>query len=130
MQHLTIIHAPQKQLIANATSVIEAHGIDILDFDSFTEGDQQYLRLGLSDTDKGLEVLTEAGFQVITEDTVLMKIEDKAGALARLSQQINDAGINLRGISLISNQYGFGTVAISTNDNEQVRALFREHLIN
>lgn len=130
MQHLTIIHAPQKQLIANATSVIEAHGIDILDFDSFTEGDQQYLRLGLSDTDKGLEVLTEAGFQVITEDTVLMKIEDKAGALARLSQQINDAGINLRGISLISNQYGFGTVAISTNDNEQVRSLFREHLIN
>lgn len=130
MQYLTIIHAPQEQLIANATKIIEESGIDILDFDSFTEGDQQYLRLGLSDTDKGLEVLTESGFQVITEDTVLMKIENKAGALARLSKQINDAGINLRGISLISNQYGFGTVAISTNDNEQVRSLFREHLIN
>jgi len=84
----------------------------------------------VDDYDRGLKLLTEEGYNAVSDESVLLRIVDKAGALAEVARAISGHGINTRAITMLQKDGDFTVIAVGTDDNDQVRALFRDTLVN
>ncbi|WP_210397737.1 ACT domain-containing protein [Motiliproteus sediminis] len=129
MKQLTVVDTNRPGLLADVTELLSRHQIDIRSFDTLLDGDQVYIKLMLSDVDQGLAVLTEGGFQAISEDSVLIRIVDQPGALAQIARTLADHGVDIRALTLVQQGEGFWSVAVSSSDNVRVRTLFADSLI-
>ena len=74
--------------------------------------------------------MTQAGYKTVTDNSVLLRVKDEPGALARLSRQISEQGIDTRAITMLHQDKGFTIAAISTDNNGEVRQMFKEILVN
>lgn len=130
MKHITVISEDRPGVLAEVTELLNSQGVDIRGLDSQLAGSQLFLKLHLSDPDLGLSLLNSAGFQVVSEQSVLVCIEDKPGALARIARRLADHQIELRGISLVHQEQGFWSVAVSSDDDQRVREVLQDILVS
>ncbi len=116
--------------VTEITELLGAHDIDIRDLNFHHQGDDAILNLVADDSDKCWQLLTEHGYAVIADETLLLKVEDKLGMLAKVSRSIADLGVDIRSLTLLNINNGGDVVAVSTSDNDKVRALYGEQVIN
>lgn len=129
MKWITVIAENTPGLLAEVSELLAEKGLDLRDLVAETSGRDCFLTLLLSDYDMGLRVLTEAGYKTVSEEVVLIHIEDKPGALARVARVLADNNIDLRAISMVHEGEDKNAVAISSSNNQEVRRLFREQLV-
>ncbi len=129
MKQISII-CKSSNPVTEVTELLSNHGIDIRDLNFQKLGNDSILNLVADDSDKCLTLLTAEGYSVITDETLLLKAEDKPGMLATISRSISDQGIDIRSLTLIDIDNRRGLVAICTSDNDKVRELYKEQLIN
>ncbi|MBA3715981.1 MAG: amino acid-binding protein [Pyrinomonadaceae bacterium] len=60
-----------------------------------TWGDNSILRAVVTDADRAMACLHEAGVSALESEVLMVETENKAGALARLAEQLGSAGINI-----------------------------------
>ena len=130
MGQITVVAKNSKDLIADITGLLGSHDIDIRNMDSHLVGRDAYVKLVVDDYDRGLKLLTEEGYNAVSDESVLLRIVDKAGALAEVARAISGHGINTRAITMLQKDGDFTVIAVGTDDNDQVRALFRDTLVN
>jgi hypothetical protein len=70
-----------------------------------------------------LAVLTSAGYNAVTEDVLLARVEDRPGALAQLSRRLGEAQLDIRGLNMVQRNDGWAVVAIATSDNAKAREI-------
>jgi len=116
--------------VTEVTELLSENGIDIRDLVFQQMGADAILTLLASDEDKCLALLTAAGFTTLTDETILLKAEDRPGMLAQLSRGISDLGIDIRSMTLLDISDSQSVVAICTSDNSRVRELFQDSLIS
>lgn len=121
MPSLRVIVPNRPGLLAELTECLAAKSIDIEQVVVETHGSGALVRMEVSQEDEALEVLSAAGYNVVTDDVVLAKIEDKAGALALVSRRLAEANINIRALHHVRRDAGHAVVAISTDDNPRAR---------
>ena len=78
---------------------------------------------------RALAALRDGGYPAVTEDALLVRIEDEPGALAKVAVRFKEADIPVRSIRIIRRRNGFGIVAISTERTEAAKELVRDSLI-
>jgi hypothetical protein len=101
-------------MLAKAIGAVGGAGINIEGYAEM-DGVVHVLTTDLAATRR---VLSEAGFRVVTEQqVVLVPIEDKPGAAARIFQRIADSNINVRFSYLATGN----RLVIGANDLEAVR---------
>ncbi len=130
MRQLTIVGRNRSGLVADITELLANNNIDIRHIDSHLAGDDAYIKLVISDYGRGLRLLTQAGYKAVSDDSVLLRVKDEPGALARLSRKISEKGINTRAITMLHQDNGFTVAAISTDRNDEVRQMFKEILVS
>jgi hypothetical protein len=116
--------------VAELTALLSANDLDIRDMSFVSAGNNGVINLRVEDCDTCLALLAANGYDAISDETLLLKLADRPGALAGLSRQISDAGIAIRSLTLVGTQEKEGVVAISTSDNSAVRALYPDTVIN
>ncbi len=116
--------------LTNITELLSHAGIDIRDIDFQQLGEDAIVNLVVADEDQSLAVLTGSGYSVVTNDTILLSVEDRPGALAALSRKIADLNVTIRSLTLVDINAEKSVVAISTTDNEVVRKAYNDQLIN
>ena len=130
MKRVTVIGRDHPGLLADISELLANAGLDIRDVVAQQAAEDCFLTLLLSDHDLGLRVLTEAGYKTVSEEVVLIRIEDKPGALAQVARVLADNDIGLRVISMVHEGEDHNAVAISSSNNDGVRALFRDQLVH
>jgi len=130
MKLLTILSDTTRNPIAEVTELLARQEIDIRDIDFSQLGAASYLSLAVSDYDRGLELLMAAGYQVISNDIVLIRAEDRPGALAEIAKKLSDQGVAIRSLTLVNSSSNIPLVAVATSDNNKVRELYTEQLVN
>ena len=130
MRQLTIVSRNYQELVADITELLARNEINIRNIDSHLAGQDAYIKLVVSNYDKSLRLLTEAGYNAVSDDSVLLRVIDRPGSLARISREIADHGINTRAITMLHNDNGYTVVAISTDCNSKVREIFQDSLVN
>ena len=78
---------------------------------------------------EGLRALRDAGYQAVTRETLLIRLEDKPGALAAVSARLRDAGLDLRAMHIIRHDGPTSIVSIVSNDQQRAAEVLSDILI-
>ena len=127
MKQLTIIAPNAPGVLADITNPLAEEGINVENIEAEGHGRRGVvvLTVDLDVYDRALEILRDrAGFTVITEDALIVRVEDRPGALAEIATRFKEASVNLRSLHLISRgDDGFSLASIVADDRARAESL-------
>jgi len=129
MEYIMIIKKDRKGLVAEITELLGRSNINIDSINARSEQGVARIRLFTSENDRALSVLNEKGFKAVPDENILVKVEDKPGALARISRTLSDNNIDIRGISMIEQNQGQNIVSIVTDRDSKAREVLEDVLV-
>jgi hypothetical protein len=94
-RQLTVAIENQPGRLAAIGRTLAAHGINIKDLSINDTVEQGVVRLVTSNAAEARKLLTEAGLYVIEAEVIAIDLRDLPGTLARVTQTLADAGINV-----------------------------------
>ncbi len=130
MKQITIVTPAQAGLMAEISDQLGKAGINIETLEAFVVRDWDIVQLTVSDYDRALRVLRDAGYDAITEDAVVINVKDQPGALAKVMRRLNQAGVDMRSMRILHRQAGEAMVAISMDRNDDAMRLIDDLLVN
>jgi len=101
MKQITVLVPNQVGVAASITAALAEKGVNIESFDAEGMEDRGIIVLTVDKYDDALRALRDHGFQAITQDVLLVQIEDKPGALAVVAMRLRDAGLDLRSMHIV-----------------------------
>lgn len=131
MRQLTIITANQPGELADITGALAAEGINVENIEATSHGGNGVVTLTVPPAayDHALNTLRENNrFQTFTEDAIVVRVEDRPGALAEIASRFKDAAVNLRSVHLIQRNEGYSLASIVAEDRAQAEALLHDIL--
>lgn len=127
MKQIVIITENKPGIIADIATALTEHEINIESFDVETDDDHGIFSLNVDQNyDLALRVLLEKGYNAVTEDAIVIRLEDKPGALARVAQRFAQANINVRSVRIIRRLTDYSLVAISTDRTDEAMQLVED----
>lgn len=130
MKSIAVVTANRAGLLADISEVLAARGINIETIDAEEVQDTAIVELTVDRYNDALESLRDAGFQAITEDALLVRLQDEPGALAKVAMRLKEANIDLRSVRFIRREHDYAFVAIATDQIAETKALIDEYLVN
>jgi hypothetical protein len=130
MRQLTIVTPDRPGLVAEITELLAADGIDIETFDAEAVCGTAVVRLTVDQDDKAIQALHRQGFSPVSEDAMLVRLEDRPGSLAAIARRFRDAGVSIHSLRIISTSGGQTVAAISTERTAEALALVKDILIS
>ncbi|MEA5445376.1 ACT domain-containing protein [Gammaproteobacteria bacterium AB-CW1] len=129
IQHLTVIADTRTGLMADVSTALAEAGINIASVEAVEVADKACLRLEVDQLDAALDTLNRKGMTVVAEDVVLLRVADRPGALATISQQLAEADIDIRAITMVHRDESENIVALACEKPDQARELLGQWLV-
>jgi hypothetical protein len=129
MKQLTVLVPNQPGQLAKITEVLAAQGINIEDFDVESNGADGLISLTVDKYDEALRALRDAGYRSVTQDTLLIRLEDRPGALAAVAARLKEAGLDLRSMHIIRRAENVSIASLVCNDNAKAAVVLTDVLI-
>ena len=129
MKELTVFAPDKPGQIAAITEALAKVGVNVESFDIEAIGEKGLILLAVDDCDTALRALRDAGFQAVTRETLLIRLEDKPGALASISARLRDAGLDLRAMHIIRHDGPTSIVSIVSDDQQRAAQVLSDILI-
>ncbi len=124
-----IINKDRKGLVAEISELLGKKSINIDSIDAHSEKGVAQIRLFTSDNDMALSILNESGFKAVPDENILVRIDDKPGALAQVSRTLSESSIDIRAITMIEQSEGANIVAIVTDQDDRAREILSHALV-
>jgi len=83
--------------------------------------DVSTVRLVVSDVAAATKVLREAGVQCVSQDVLVLELEDKPGALERVASRLGEAGVNVHYIYGTGDSGHKGVMVLRVSDVDRAR---------
>ncbi|MDF1814424.1 MAG: ACT domain-containing protein [Verrucomicrobiales bacterium] len=129
MKQITIITENQSGEVATISRLLADLDINIEKFEVEKGEELGVITLTVDKYDAALRAIREAGFQAITQDALLVRLEDKPGALAKIAARFEEKAIGLRSMHIIRRRNGHAHVSIVTTDNEKAGEMLKDVLV-
>ncbi len=126
MKQITIVGEDDPGLLARVSEILAERDINIETLHAETVQDHGIVILTVDRYDEALAALRDAGVDAVSEDAIVIRIEDEPGALARISMRFHEAKIRVRSVRIIRR----GVVALSTERTERALDLVKDVLIS
>jgi hypothetical protein len=129
MKLLHVLAPNQPGVLARIAEALAAAGVNIEDFDVESHDADGIISLTVDQYDVALHLLRDLGYHAVTQDTLLIRLEDKPGALAKIAVRLKDAGLDLRSMHIVRRTGEFSIVSLVASDNAAAAAVLRDVLI-
>ncbi len=129
MNRVIVIGKNEVGAIADITAPLASAGVNILTINTESTGETGLVILTTDDNDAALEALTAAGFRAIIDETLVIRLPDEPGALARVAQKFKDAGMNIQSLHIVERRAGYALVALSVDDRDGAAALLDSSMV-
>jgi hypothetical protein len=123
MERIIIIVRDEVGVIAGVTRALADRGVNIESLDTERTGGQGIVTLTTNDTDRALLALKDAGFRAATDDSLIFRLTDEPGALARIAKRFRDAGLNIQSLHILDRRAGSTIVALTCLDRAKAETL-------
>jgi hypothetical protein len=120
MKQITVLVRNEIGVAAKIASLLGGRGVNIEEFDIEGLEDRGVVVLTVDRYDEALRALRDHGFKAITQDILLVRLEDRPGALAQVAMRLKDEGLDLRSMHIVRREAGVTLASLVTSD--QVRA--------
>lgn len=128
MRELIIVAKDRVGLLAQISKLLGDHDINIDSVGVETVGKEAVIHLVASKENEAIKLLEEAGFKVTASDTLLLRIEDRPGELAKVALTLAEAGINIRSVLFLRKEDNKGLFAVKVNKPEKAAELLKDYL--
>ncbi|RKM53999.1 amino acid-binding protein [Butyrivibrio sp. X503] len=121
LKQISIYAENKKGCLQNITGILCDSGVNILG--SVTNDSAEYgiIRMVVSDPEKSLEVLSEAGYICKTTPVLAVECPDEVGSLDKILKTLYSSNINVNYTYLSFNrESGLPIMVIHTDDTKQV----------
>jgi hypothetical protein len=129
MKQLTVLVPNLPGQFARITEALAARGINVEDFDVESHGADGLISLTVDRYDDALRALRDAGLRAVTQDTLLIRLEDKPGALAVVAARLKDAGLDLRSMHIVRRHGNVSIASLVASDNVRAAGVLSDVLI-
>jgi len=107
--------------LADFVRALAAHGIDIVNIAGGGLGDVGYAVVTTSDDATTRAVLRDSGHLFAEGHPVMVEIADRPGELAKVTERLAGAGINLGGVVLVGRSATTVEIALTVEDPSHAR---------
>ena len=129
MKQITIVAKDRPGLMADISDTMLGAGVNIESLIAEQVGGSAAIIMTVDKYDAALRALAGMSLQAVSEDAILVKVEDRPGGLAAIAHRFKEAGINLRSIRTLYREAGVSIVAISAERSREAMALVKDVLI-
>lgn len=129
MKQLTVLVPNQPGQLARIAEVLAAQSVNIEDFDVESHGADGLISLTVDKYDEAMRALRDAGYRTVTQDTLLIRLEDRPGALAVVAARLKEAGLDLRSMHIIRRTENVSIASLVANDNAKAAVVLKDVLI-
>ena len=123
MTRIVIIARNEAGVIADIAGALANRGINIEDISAEAVGEKGAITLTADDHDGALRALKDAGFKAVSDESLILRLRDEPGALARVADRFKQGGVNIRSLHIVDRRDGYATVAISADDRARAASL-------
>ncbi|MBI5159012.1 hypothetical protein HY992_02730 [Candidatus Micrarchaeota archaeon] len=128
MKEVTILENDRTCLIADVSTLLAENNINIDYISAQSIADKAAIHLVTSDEKRTVEALKKAGFNVLSSDTLVIKLEDKIGELAKVTRKLAENKINIEYLQVLKQEKGKALVSIKTNSTKKAEELLKKYL--
>lgn len=129
MKQLTVLVPNRIGVAAEITTLLAERGVNIEEFDIQGVEDFGLIVLTVDTYDVALRTLSEHGFRVITQDALLVRLEDKPGALAMIAMRLKNAGLDLRSMHIVRREAGATLASLVASDLAKAAEVLQDVLV-
>ncbi len=129
MKQITIISSTKEGLVASISRVLADAQINLDGLDAYDAQEMCVVSLLVDQYDKALQVLRNAGFDAVSDDAMVVCIKDEPGSLARITERLLQASIEVHSIRILQRNMGLAMVALATDRREEALAAIQELLV-
>ena len=128
---LTIVLLKIEGALARLTTILADADINITDMDAAELDDIGVAHVTVADADfeKTHELLRDSGHQVMPQQVLLVKIEDKPGGLAQLAVKLADAHVNVRSMRIVRREDGYCLAALVAEPSDVAKSVLVNELV-
>lgn len=129
MKSLTIIQETRAGLLAEITTLLEQHKIDLRSVDGSTVGSLAVINLTAEPYQVCFQALTDAGFKVFANEQILVRVKDKPGALADISRRLANVQVDIHSIHIVNREGEHCILALATDNDFSARQVLQNMLV-
>ena len=129
MPRIIVLAKNEVGVIADISRVLADSSINIETISVEALGDKGSISLTADDYDGALFALTAAGFKTVSDESLLVRLQDEPGALAKVAERLKQEGINIQSLQIVDRREGYTTVAIVTDDRARAEDLMDREAI-
>lgn len=130
LKDITIIENDRPGLLATITSAFGRETINIKRFSAHGVGEKAVLTLGVSDLEKALRVLRDNHINAVVDHVLIIRLEDRPGALADITLKLKDAGCNLKTAYIVGRNGPQVFVAVSVDEPQRAELVLGELVVS
>ena len=123
MNRIIVLARNEVGVIADISRALSDEGINIETIDAEELDGKGIVTLTTDAYDDALRVLTDAGFKTVSDHSLVLRIPDKPGALAKIAERFKSAGVNIQSLHIVERQAHHTIVALSADDRGKAEAL-------
>lgn len=128
MKQITVLVRNERGVAAEIASALAERGVNIEEFEIEGIEDRGLVVLTVDKYDEALRALRDRGFRAITQDALLVRLEDKPGALAAVALRLKEAGLDLRSMHIVRRDAGVTVASLVASDPARAAEVLRDVL--
>ncbi len=130
MKQITLVTQARAGVVADISERLGREAINIETLEAFELREWDIVQLSVSDYNRALGILRDAGYEAIAEDAVVIKIKDQPGALANVTRRLYEGRVEIRSVRVLHRQGGEAMVAITMDRPHEGMRLIEDLLVN
>ena len=123
MNRIVIVAKNEVGVLADISGALADAGINIETISAEGLETQGVITLTTDTYDDAMRVLTDAGFKTVSDDSLLLRLPDEPGALAKIAERFKQAGVNIQSLHIVERQGDHTIVALSADDRAKAESL-------
>lgn len=128
MKQIAVFVPDECGITATIAGILAERGVNIEELDIDAVEDHGLIVLSVDLYDEALRALRDHGFKAITQDALLIKLEDKPGALAVIAVRLKDAGLDLRSMHIHRRENGWAFATLVASNNKMAAIVLQDVL--
>lgn len=129
MKRITLLTDDRPGVIAHISHLLGDANINIDSIEADAAKLQGVIFLIVEQYDKALTILTKAGYRAISDNTLVVSVEDEPGALARVAVPLEDANINIHSLHILNRRQDQVLISLVTDDNKTSEKLLKDIIV-
>jgi hypothetical protein len=129
MKLITVLTRKSADELSRVTSILGEAGVNIEDIDAERLEEEGVIVLTVDKYDTALRAISSHGLRAITQSALIIRLEDRPGALALVAKRLRDAAIDVRSMHILRREGGHSMVSLVTTDNAHASGVLADLIV-